>query len=572
MKKKIWIIVIAILLVMIIVAAVIVGIFLHNKNKEDKGNDSVGSTWGDTYYAYLTEAISEEDLTVAEERYGMKLDMENAKLQFCEVEQDQNPTMIMTYNKNNSSYINIYQIDENNKVIYVSYKQPTSVEYLYNIEKSEYLWYVHKNSENDDSYSSLKNIIEKLKQNSTESEDSDDVNIAELDADYTINKNETEVSQETVDGTTLTYSKFDELFVKPEITLNKQVDFNVDIKKDELKKSLSEAVGDYAGESSKLTDEIKAEVTKKVDEIKKKIEEVNTAKEALEKKKAEEEANKGIKVGNYTLKYGTYIGKVDTYETGEILVFNKDGTCQWTSSWYGKSGTTRSFTYKVGSHNFAQGLEPHYEEGIVIYNTDGTVFTGFLAINNTTLSDGDLGTYIYSSNATSTPSSASTSESTSTTNNTSSQSTSTSTSSTTTSSNSGKLTSFEYDTSANNQIATGTYYRGKDTGTESKLEIKSSTGNSIEFSIDAIYMLSSGYPNIGEVSGTAKAIKGGGYVYTEHEEGTYGWDYNLFFKISGSGSNPTITIEDECYYNKYGLSSESPACGHNVTFDGTYSK
>ena len=35
---------------------------------------------------------------------------------------------------------------------------------------------------------------------------------------------------------------------------------------------------------------------------------------------------------------------------------------------------------------------------------------------------------------------------------------------------------------------------------------------------------------------------------------------------------PTITIEDECYMYSSGKTNDSPFCGHNVTFDGTYSK
>ena len=61
------------------------------------------------------------------------------------------------------------------------------------------------------------------------------------------------------------------------------------------------------------------------------------------------------------------------------------------------------------------------------------------------------------------------------------------------------LTAFEYDTSANNPVTEGTYYRDKDTGCQSTLEIKNSTGNSFDFSIYATYMTQSGYPNFGKL-------------------------------------------------------------------------
>ena len=561
MKKKTLLITVSIILVIIIVAAIVIGILLK-KGKEDEEEISTGSTWGDTYYAYLKEAINEKDLTEAEEKYGMKLDMKDAKLQFCEVEENQDPTMIMTYKKNESSYVNVYQITDNEKVTYISYKQPTEIEYLYDIAKDEYSWYVHTKETNSDLYSSLKNVVNKLKNNSTKSEESDNVNKAEIESNYTINKDEAETIQETVNGESLTILKFDEIFVKPEIEQNKQIDFNIDIKEKDLKEEITTAVTDYQKETEKLTDKIKEEVSKKVEEVKSKKEEIEKAKEEVEKKKvAEEEAKKGLKIGNYTIKYGKYVG-IDG-ATGETLVLNADGTCQLTANWEGKGNTTKTFKYKVGDYNFAQDITPHYNKGIGLFNADGTLAFKYIPISNTSISDGDIGTLNYAGEVSESKTTTSF-EDTSTGNNTSSNKN--------TKSSEGKLTSFEYDTSANNPITAGTYYRGKGSGTEGILEIKNPTGNSFEFSINASYMTQAGYPNLGEVSGIAKSIKGGSYVYTVHKDGDYGYDYNIFFRIAGGESNPTITIEDECYMFSSGKTDVSPFCGHNVTFEGLYSK
>ena len=217
-KKKVLLIIIPIVLVIVIIAAVIIGLVLNKNSEED---ESVGSKWGDTYYAYLKDAINEKDLTAAEEKYGMMLDMKDAKLQFCEVEENQNPTMIMTYKKNESSYINVYQLTDEKKVNYIAYKQPTELEYLYDIAKDEYSWYVHTTENENESYSSLKSVSNKLKESSTKSDSSENVNIAELQADYTIKKEEAEITTETTDGNTLSYKKFDEIFVKPNIEQNK---------------------------------------------------------------------------------------------------------------------------------------------------------------------------------------------------------------------------------------------------------------------------------------------------------------------------------------------------------------
>ena len=102
------------------------------------------------------------------------------------------------------------------------------------------------------------------------------------------------------------------------------------------------------------------------------------------------------------------------------------------------------------------------------------------------------------------------------------------------------------------------------------LKIKSSSNNSFDFSIEAIYTSVPGAPNIGQIEGTAKAIKGGRFVFSTKEgSGTgYGYEYNIFFKVNGN----TIEIEDECYMNRSGKTEVNPVAGHNVTFEGTYSK
>lgn len=550
MKTKKWIIIISIILVVIIIAGIVIGICLKNRNKEGNEEVATGSKWGDTYYAYLKEAIKEEDLTEAEEKYGMIQDMKDAKLQFCEVEENQDPTMIMTYKKDENSYVNVYQVTDENKVIYVAYKQPTEIEYLYNIEKDNYSWYIHTNNTSSDSYSSLKNIVDNLKKNSTKSEESSNVNIAEIEADYTINKDEAEISQEIDGGEVITISKFDEIFIKPGIEQNKQIDFNSEMKEKDLKDEITQAVEEYQKETQKVTDEIKEDIAKKVEEVKAKMEKIE---------KAKEEAKKGLKVGEYTLKYGKYVEYVGDYKTEGVLVLNPGGTCSLSANWQGKGYKAKNFKYKVGTYDFSQDIEPNYYVGIALLNEDGTINSKYMATSNTTLSDGDLGMFKYV-------------EGTDNTTTTSKNENVVSTPIPDNQSSKGKLTSFEYDTSANNPIATGKYYRGKDTGTESVLEIKNATGNSFDFSINAIYMLPAGYPNLGEISGTAKAIKGGSYVCTFHEDGSYGFDYNIFFRIAGGETNPTITIEDEWMYVTGRTDGETPYCGHNVTFEGTYSK
>ena len=238
--------------------------------------------------------------------------MKDARISFCDIEENENPSMVMTYSKDENKYVNIYQINDDNKVTYMAYKQPSEAEYLYNIEKENYNWYIHKNSSTSDSYILLKNIADKLKNNSDKSEKSSNVNIAEIEADYTIKKDEAEISKKTADGNKVTIKKFDQIFVRPEIEPNEQIDFNIDIKEDDLKKSITNVVKNFKKESEKLTNEVKESVVKKVEELKNK-----TGEMVVTNKKVNETSNMKVtqenlisKLGNH-LKYfsANYLGK-----------------------------------------------------------------------------------------------------------------------------------------------------------------------------------------------------------------------------------------------------------------------
>lgn len=555
MKKKVLLITIPIILVIAIVAAIIVAVIV-NKNKED---ESTGSMWGDTYYAYLKDAVNEEDINIAESKYGIILGMKDSKIQFCEVDEGQDPTMIMTYKKENNSYVNVYQITDKNKVNYIAYKQPTEVEYLYNIEKDEYSWYIHEMGTDSDSYSSLKNISDKLKQNAEESKNSKSDYVAEMVADYTIKKEEATITQETIDGETITLDKFDEIFVRPEIEPNKQIDFNSDIKDKDLKKEIKSAVDSYKKDSKKITDSVKEVVAKKVEEVKAKRESIAKAKTDVENKKKAEEYSKGLKVGNATLKYGIYTyvseGGFNPGQTlrGEITL-KPEGKFHIKSNFDDMSGQAASYD-EDGTYTIELDRDDGYggKSNYIRFKGDKGYSMVFDVYQNNSFSDQWHFYNLTTETKVEIPS-------TSTTNNTSSSGTN--------SSNNSHLTAFEYDESANNKVAEGDYYRDKGTGTEGVLKIKSSNNNSFEFSIDAIYTSVAGAPNIGQIEGKAKAIKGGRFAYSTKDDSQYGYEYNIFFKVNGN----SIEIEDECYMNRSGKTEVNPVAGHNVTFEGTYSK
>lgn len=624
MKKKVLFIVLPIVLAILIAAicgvVVVVGILL-NKNK------SVGSTWGDTYYAYLKEAINDKDLSDAEEKYGMQLGMKDAKIGFCEIEENEDPSMVMTYSKDENNYVNVYQINDDNKVVYIAYKQQADLEYLYNIEKDDYGFYIHESNSTSDSYSSLKNIVNKLKDNSGKSKGNSNINIAEIEVDYTIKKDEAEITQETTDGNKLTMNRFDQIFVRPEIKLNDQTDFNIDIKENELKKLITDLVGNFNKESEKITDEIKENVLKKADESKNKIKEIEMAKKQVTQAKEMKVTQSDLiyKLGNHLkhfsacylgANYGPSIlykvqdmtGKVKIPNTSEFEMVEEVVGLKSIADLETQLKTylTESVITKLKTDSWGNITRDMHEYNGKVYIVRGGIGDGpAIDWNKAKLisSEGDttkveleeinlLGNYVenkitvtvkydeekssfmitdYSSKKVDNPYQNNEQNTTQTNGSSSTQNSNTLSPSNNTSTQS-KLTPFEYDTSVNINIPEGEYTRENSGPHTGKLKITNVTGNFFNFSFDCIYAANPTAPNIGSLEGTAKAIKGNKFVFEDHyKKNNYGYDYAAFFTISGEGDNLKITVTDECYDIK-GKKTMNPYSGMNVTFEGTYKK
>ncbi len=289
-KSKLPVIITAIVLVVVLIAA-IGGYFGYQYIEENK---TTGTEWGDTYYTYLKAATNKES---NKEDYGLKDNMENTKLQFIEVGET-NPIMVMTYDYEGDSFVNIYRTKEENKVDKIIHKEPATIEFLYHIESKSYSWYIHEKNETQNSYKKIYTILENPEDNKK--------------AEYTIAEGE-ETKQDTLSGggEPITLSKFDEIFVKPEVEPSKKIDFNEDIEAKDLKKEITTGVEEYKPQEELVT-EVKSQIEetlKKLDETKKaieaakeeiRLEEERKAEEARKKaeeeakKKAEEEAKKKI--------------------------------------------------------------------------------------------------------------------------------------------------------------------------------------------------------------------------------------------------------------------------------------
>ncbi len=295
-------IIITLIIILVLIACAIGGFFIWKNIKE---NETVGTTWGDTYYAYLKEGTEQKDFA-SREKYGLQQNMSNTTLQFAEIEKDKAPVMIMNYEENDANYVNVYHINNENKVVNVSYKEPSKVELLYNIELKQYIWYVHVEKANEDLYMPIEvneeqldeniqnNVVENAIQNNSVTKDNivsntlNDTKVTEITADITIGKDE-ETTVEKLDGTTVTLSKFDETFVKPEVDSSKEISIDINnIDSTGLKDAIKETIEGYKPEEEIVTDNVKEEVTEKVDEIESTKEEIEEAIEEIEKKKEEE--------------------------------------------------------------------------------------------------------------------------------------------------------------------------------------------------------------------------------------------------------------------------------------------
>lgn len=73
-RKKL-IVVLVIIILLILICGSVGGYFIFQNIEKNK---SVGTTWGDTYYAYLKEASTEQDLG-EREKYGIQSNMENTR-------------------------------------------------------------------------------------------------------------------------------------------------------------------------------------------------------------------------------------------------------------------------------------------------------------------------------------------------------------------------------------------------------------------------------------------------------------------------------------------------------------
>lgn len=369
-------------LVALLLIGIIAGIVLtKTKPEKPKKEITIKERWGQIYYEYLKDVDNKEENALPE-------NMTDAKINFYDIKDIENPVMTISYEVNDKDYTNIYYINDE-KVDAIVYKEPTDIDLLYNIQNKDYNYYTETENNDAKTYKTIKDQIK------AKLSDNNEQKIPE----YTFKENEKD-SVTDVDGKEISITKFDQTFIEIE-TEDNSIDYNTNLTEKALKKVINKTIDIYKEVEEILTDNIKKSTQTKEEGILKKQEEMKTAKEEVEKKEALEKAKKeaeekakreaeekakaaaGLKVGNYSLKYGTYNGG-DGPSQGETFSLKQNGQCTYNG---------KACTYTIGTHDFAQDSSSHHVEPCLIIKSDYTFY--LYPYSNTEIGDGDINNYIY---------------------------------------------------------------------------------------------------------------------------------------------------------------------------------
>ena len=223
-KKKI-ILVIAIIIVLLAGVGAGVWYYMSENNDSETATEQKKLEWGDVYLEVLNDNSKLDD-------------MDNQKIQLCDLDKDTIPELIIYGIKNAKEYIaNIYKLNEKNEVdtIKVSLDNEFDLKLVYDANKDDYVWYaVEKTSDNSSKY-------------------------------YDLNLDSKEYKPEEVGLTKNTDC------IEVNENYSKKVDFNKNASKKDKEKVFEEAKKDYVETDDMITDEVKekAEAVKMLKNIKK---------------------------------------------------------------------------------------------------------------------------------------------------------------------------------------------------------------------------------------------------------------------------------------------------------------
>ena len=222
-KKKI-ILVIAIIIVLLAGAGAGVWYYM-SENDSENATEQKKLEWGDVYLEVLNDNSKLDD-------------MDNQKIQLCDIDKDKIPELIIYGIKNAKEYIaNIYKLNEKNEVdtIKVSLDKEFDLKLVYDANKDDYVWYaVEKKSDNSSKYYDLK--LDSKEYKPEEVGLTKNTDCVEIDENY-----------------------------------SKKVDFDKNASKKDKEKVFEEAKKDYVETDDMITDEVKEkeEAVKMLKNIKK---------------------------------------------------------------------------------------------------------------------------------------------------------------------------------------------------------------------------------------------------------------------------------------------------------------
>ena len=187
---------------------------MSENNDSETATEQKKLEWGDVYLEVLNDNSKLDD-------------MDNQKIQLCDLDKDKIPELIIYGIKNAKEYIaNIYKLNEKNEVdtIKVSLDNEFDLKLVYDANKDDYVWYaVEKTSDNSSKY-------------------------------YDLNLDSKEYKPEEVGLTKNTDC------IEVDENYSKKVDFNKNASKKDKEKVFEEAQKDYVETDDMITDEVKEKV------------------------------------------------------------------------------------------------------------------------------------------------------------------------------------------------------------------------------------------------------------------------------------------------------------------------
>lgn len=367
--------------ILVAVALSIGGYFLHQELEFRK---PIKEDWGEIYYQELKRQKNSKQQTSD--------DKKNAKINFYELKEEKEPIMVITYEKEKDTYVDIYSIDDQKSVNSLSYSQPSEVEFLYKVEDKSYNYYIKTTDESGKHYATISDSFENMKKKEDQKE-----GFSYTSYDF---KDGEEESVTDVNGNSISISKFDKEFIRID-DKNEGIEYQKDLSDKELKTNITSSISKYETQKD-ILDKVAKKMEKQLEEVLKKIEDMKKAQEEVAKKeeeeakkRAEEEAKKGINLDGAMVKYGTYVG-IDG-ATGETLVIRNDQTATLSGVNFADGQTSKNYTYKIEKHDFAQDISSsHIKTAIVFYDNGSVAFAVYLY--NNLLSDGGVSAFQYKGN------------------------------------------------------------------------------------------------------------------------------------------------------------------------------